>query len=415
MRDLLPPDSAQREAVSGRVIRTFTARGYDLVTTPPFEHAEVIDPGLKEAVRRDLLRFVEPYSGEVAVLRPDITPQIARIIATRLRDRPAPWRLSYRGTVVRQRRGRARRHRQIAQVGIEYVGDSDVSADAEVVTRAIEACNAVGLNGFRIELRHVGVGKSAIQHVPKPIRHEAIAALALKDAERLESLLKAAGVSSEERRAVIDLTALHGDLDVLERAQQMSGNAEMQSAVWTLKELCDRLQDVITPDRIGIDLGETAGQSYYTGASFVVLAAGPGEAIGAGGRYDDLLSRFGFPQPATGCGLDLDNLTWALETADSERWARPVRLLTVDPALASTTMELRSLGATVSELPRLSPDEARAYARAWSYDAIIQKVEGVEGRVEVQPTGEMNTKQFDSGPTTSHDVMLFLSSAGSSG
>src|SRR5215813_11987793 len=84
MGDLLPPEAAARRALSLRVLRTFELRGYELVLPPVFEHAEVVQRGNDALESRDLLRFVEPESGEVAVLRPDITPQIARIVATRL-------------------------------------------------------------------------------------------------------------------------------------------------------------------------------------------------------------------------------------------------------------------------------------------------------------------------------------------
>src|SRR6185369_5278011 len=103
MRDLLWPESGARRALGATLMRTFALYGYELVTTPPFEHADVLERGLAAVDRRDLLRFVEPETGEVALLRPDITPQIARIVASSLRARPGPWRLAYDGTVVRRR------------------------------------------------------------------------------------------------------------------------------------------------------------------------------------------------------------------------------------------------------------------------------------------------------------------------
>ena len=103
-------------------METFDLYGYQRVTTPPVEYAEVIERGLGTVDRRDLVRFIEPDSGEVALLRPDVPPQIARIVATRLQDRPAPWRLCYEGTIVRRRRGRARKQRQVLQCGIECIG-----------------------------------------------------------------------------------------------------------------------------------------------------------------------------------------------------------------------------------------------------------------------------------------------------
>ncbi|MEO0325265.1 MAG: ATP phosphoribosyltransferase regulatory subunit, partial [Myxococcota bacterium] len=108
MRDVLPEEAAERAALAAAVLGTFARYGYRRVITPAFEYAEVLERGLATVGRRDLLRFVEPESGEVALLRPDITPQIARIVATRLGDRPGPWRLAYQGTVLRRTRGRAR-------------------------------------------------------------------------------------------------------------------------------------------------------------------------------------------------------------------------------------------------------------------------------------------------------------------
>src|SRR5262245_21737569 len=113
MRDLLPEEAASRRVLSRRVLERFALYGYRVVTPPAFEFADVVERGLGTLAAADVLRFIEPESGEVAVLRPDMTPQIARIIATRMRDRATPFRIAYEGTVVRRRIGRAKKHRQI--------------------------------------------------------------------------------------------------------------------------------------------------------------------------------------------------------------------------------------------------------------------------------------------------------------
>src|SRR5712691_2241336 len=151
MRDLLPPEAAQRRRLSRRLLDHFALHGYDLVTPPAFELAEVLERGLGTLDPRDVLRFVEPESGEVAALRPDVTPQIARMIATRLRDRPPPFRLSYEGTVLRRTSGRARKSRQIAQVGVELAGLGDAEGDLEVLELAADALRACGLQRFTID------------------------------------------------------------------------------------------------------------------------------------------------------------------------------------------------------------------------------------------------------------------------
>ena len=118
MRDLLPEEAANRRALARVVLDRFALFGYRLVTPPAFELAHVVERGLGASAASDLLRFIEPESGDVAVLRPDMTPQIARIVATRMLDHTPPYRLAYEGTVVRRRSGRAKKHRQIPQVGV---------------------------------------------------------------------------------------------------------------------------------------------------------------------------------------------------------------------------------------------------------------------------------------------------------
>src|SRR5580692_5775054 len=142
MRDLLPEEAAARRDLSRAMLDRFALHGYALVTPPVFEFAEVLERGLGTLDPSDVLRFVEPESGEVAAFRPDMTPQIARMIATRLGSRPRPFRLAYEGTVLRRLSGRARKRRQIPQVGVELVGAAGIAGDLEVLELAIAVLEA---------------------------------------------------------------------------------------------------------------------------------------------------------------------------------------------------------------------------------------------------------------------------------
>jgi ATP phosphoribosyltransferase regulatory subunit len=230
MRDLLPPASMTRTLLWQRLMETFDLYGYQRVTTPPVEYAEVIERGLGTVDRRDLVRFVEPDSGEVALLRPDITPQIARIVATRLQDRPAPWRLCYEGTIVRRRRGRARKQHQVLQCGIECIGLKGPEADAEVIEVAVRACEGVGLRDFLVELAQVKIGTEVLDHVPENARLAVVETLAAKDATNLEKLLKDAGVIAAERKRLLLLCDLYGDRSVIAVARRRLRNAAARRA-----------------------------------------------------------------------------------------------------------------------------------------------------------------------------------------
>lgn len=373
MRDLLPPEAAARSWLSRRVTQVFEAWGYELVTTPPFEHAEVIERGLETVDRRDLLRFVEPESGEVALLRPDITPQIARIVATRLADRPPPFRLCYAGSVIRQRRGRARKQRQIVQAGVEHVGGGD-EADAEVVALAAETLTTLGLESFRIELHLVGLARAALAELPEAARPAAEIALVRKDAAELARVLDESGAGPAERRTLLGALELYGGVDVLREAKRVFG-ASSRGPLKTLAGVIDRLSARGLGSRLALDLGEVRDARYYTGVSFTILAHGPGEPLGSGGRYDGLLARFGAKAPATGFGLDLSNVEWALVTAG--RWVdapRPVRFVVSGGTSSErerTAARLRQAGLSAAVIAERSAARALDYARAWGYDAAV--------------------------------------------
>jgi ATP phosphoribosyltransferase regulatory subunit len=371
MGDLLPPHAAERRALARALLRTFELYGYSLVTAPAFEHAEVIERGLDTTDPRELLRFVDPDSGEVAVLRPDITPQIARIVASRLQDTPGPFRLCYDGRVIRRRRGRARRHKQISQVGVELVGWSGVDADSEVITLAHRVCTESGLRDFRFELSHVSLAQSALDEVSDAARPAIAAALARKDVAAIETLARASGVATETRKRIELLATMHGDLSVLDRAAKQLRWRRARTALTELRAVINVLTRRGLKAQLGLDLSETRGSSYYTGVSFSILCDGPGEALGGGGRYDNLIGRYGAPAPATGFALDLENLQWALRHAGvAVQGSDAVRIALSGKhasAVESTADALRNAGVGVAVVPVTSLSQTLAFTRAWSY------------------------------------------------
>jgi ATP phosphoribosyltransferase regulatory subunit len=375
MRDLLPPVSMTRTLLWQRLMETFDLYGYQRVTTPPVEYADVIERGLGTVDRRDLVRFVEPDSGEVALLRPDITPQIARIIATRLQDRPSPWRLSYEGTIVRRRRGRARKQHQVLQCGIECVGLKGPVADAEVIEVAARACEGIGLRDFLVELAQVKIGTEVLDHVPDGARTAVVETLAAKDGRTLEKLLKDSGVVASERKRLLMLCELYGDRGVIADARRRLRNAAARRALDELEQVVEHLESAGLGGRVAIDLGDLRRHSYYTGVSMTLLAEGPGEPLGMGGRYDDLLGRYDAPAPATGFAFEVDNVSWALSEAGiSLEGDLPLRVLIAGGSSArrrSAAADWRARGARVAVVPSKTAHEARRYAKEWDYDLLI--------------------------------------------
>lgn len=358
MRDLLPEEAAARRSLAARVLEVVALHGYGLVTLPVFEFAEVLERGLGTLDAGEVLRFVEPESGEVAALRPDMTPQIARVVATRLRDRPTPVRLAYEGTVVRRRGGRARKHRQIPQVGVELAGVVGPAGDVELLVLAAEAVRAVGLPSFVLDLGDAGVVRALLAGRPEAEQRALGEALAAKDE---------AAIDDPTLRA---LAALQGGRDAISEGLRVVRGTTATPAVERLAALFDAAERRGLGAHLQVDLGEVRGFAYYTGAIFRAYAPGASDAILSGGRYDDLLARFGAPLPAAGFAMDLDRAGEARAASGAGEPPRE-RVIVVGPPDDPRVDALRRAGTPAVAVAELA--EARAYAKAWGFTRVLER------------------------------------------
>ncbi len=356
MRDLLPEEAAARRGLARQVLDAVSLHGYSLVTLPVFEFAEVLERGLGTLDPADVLRFVEPESGEIAALRPDMTPQIARVIATRLRDRPPPVRLAYEGTVIRRRSGRARKHRQIPQVGVELAGTAGPAGDLELLGLAMAAMRAAGLDRFTLDLGDAGIVRALLASMPAETQREVSEALARKDE---------AAVSDPTLRALL---GLQGGREALVEGTRLLAATPAAPAAARLLALFDAAAARGLGAHLSVDLGEVRGFAYYTGTIFHAFAAGTSDAVLSGGRYDELLARFGCPMPSAGFALDLDRAAEARRAAHVSEPAVP-RVIVVGPPDDPRLAALRGRG--VCAVAATTEAEALSHARAWGYTHVL--------------------------------------------
>jgi ATP phosphoribosyltransferase regulatory subunit len=152
LRDILPPDAAFEAAVVERLLAAFAARGYDRVKPPLLEFEDGFLRSAGADVARQTFRLMDPVSHRMLALRSDITPQVARIAATRFRRAPRPLRLSYAGQVLQVSGSQLRPERQFGQAGVELIGAATPMAEAETVLLAVEALGELGLRDLAIDL-----------------------------------------------------------------------------------------------------------------------------------------------------------------------------------------------------------------------------------------------------------------------
>jgi len=314
---LLPEGAARRRAIERVILDLFSQRGYQEVITPLFEYLDVFSLGVGESILDRAYKFVDRATGRMMVLRPDVTPQIARIAATLMGDQPKPLRLCYAANVFRHEEEHAGREREIFQVGGELIGLSDVEADAEMITLAIEILKKVGLKSFKVSLGQMAYTRGILESFKSSPEffQKVLHSVAKKEASQLEELLRKGKVNPKKRRQILTLLELFGGEAVFRKASLLTDYPPCRSALKRLKAVYKILKSAGYQDHLLIDLGEVRGFGYYTGTIFEIFAEGHGSELGGGGRYDQLLEKFGAAAPSTGFALHIERIQTALDSA----------------------------------------------------------------------------------------------------
>ncbi|TAJ26021.1 MAG: ATP phosphoribosyltransferase regulatory subunit [Nitrospirae bacterium] len=311
------PDAAQRVRRLEETLLTSLGRwGYQEIIPSTFEYLDVLSAGLEPEVLEQCYQFADRTTGRILLLRPDVTAQIARIVAMGMVDSCLPLRLSYRTTVFRYEPEHAGREREVFQVGAELIGVDDVAMDGEIIALMIECLTQLGLTAFTISLGHVGFFKALLARtgMSPEGRKRAEQAAARKDLPHLEDILAQERVPQKAARGILEAPDLYGREDVLRRGRVLAGHdRRLHATLDRLTQVYRLLSEAGLKDHLLLDLGEFRGFDYYDGVVFDVFADGVGSELGGGGRYNNLIGRFGRDLPSTGFAFDVGRLFQAME------------------------------------------------------------------------------------------------------
>jgi ATP phosphoribosyltransferase regulatory subunit len=367
----LPDEAARKRWVEERLLRVFTAWGYREIVPPSFEYFDVLSVGTDSELQEKMFKLVDRETGRLLALRADVTPQIARIVATRLRDAPRPLRLAYLTNVFRYEDPQVGRYREFYQAGVELVGLEKPEADAEMIAMTVEGLRTLGLERFQIDVGHGEFFRGLLDEIKTDRAHarELQRALLRKDASALERLTIEIAPPAHVADALLALPTLLGRDDALARAGRLARNARSERALENLSEVYRLVRIYGLADAVILDLGEVRGFDYYSGVHFEAYVAGLGASMCGGGRYDQMLGRFGYDCPATGFAFDVGRALLALEI---QRVTVPLPgpdFFVIDftpekTAALSLSRRLRDLGATVArDIITRGLDESIAYAQ----------------------------------------------------
>lgn len=314
VRDIYNEECEKKLVLQERLHNTLKSFGYRNIQTPTFEFFDIFGKEIGTTPSKELYKFFD-RQGNTLVLRPDITPSIARSVAKYFTDEDMPIRLSYIGNTFINNHSYQGRLKECTQLGAELIGDNTVDADAEIISMIVNSLKACGLKEFQISIGHADILSSMME----------AAGLDEEQEERMRELVANKnffGVEEEVEEAAIDchLKGLFGLLgkiyneggDFAEAKTLSHSYPKIAAALERLEELDNVLKIYGVDKYVSYELGMISSYSYYTGIIFAGYTFGSGEMIVKGGRYDKLLPYFGKDAASIGFAFTVDQLMMAL-------------------------------------------------------------------------------------------------------
>jgi len=329
-RDILFEDCNNKIKIIDTLRKLNIDAGYLEVLSPTLEFYDVFQ-GDDVSIEQEKMYKLFDNAGRILVLRPDMTMPIARITATKLKDSSFPLRICYSGNIFRINENWNGKVSEMTQSGIEIIGSESPKADAEVIITAIQALLAIGVQKFELEIGQAEFFKGLIEDIE----------LTEDEIEKLRGLVENKNFGAlreliEEKETILGiknvealkkLPELFGGIEILAKARDLTQNKRALGAIDTIEKIYEQIQSVGLGEYISIDLGMVQHIDYYTGITFRGYSSEVGTTIISGGRYDNLISKFGTSMPAVGFAIDVDNILSVLEKQGNDNEKNNKRVL----------------------------------------------------------------------------------------
>lgn len=312
-KDLLFGESVVRRKIEDTLLKLFKSRGYSEIITPGLEFFDVFNMKSRYFPQENLYKLTDS-KGRLIVMRPESTMPIARVVATRLRDAELPLKLCYNQTIYRNESLLKGRSDETVQAGIELIGSEMKMADLEVISAAVDALNAFGLE-FSLELGHIGVFRCLVDRLEADEKDKNYIRKLIqnKNFPALNDFLDTFGNNSITA-ALKKLPTLFGGVEVFEKAEELIPDENVKRILDELREIyCDIAEVYGNEGNITVDLGLVNKTDYYTGLIIKGYLKGHGDEVVTGGRYDKLIADFGYDIPAIGFAVNVNAISKVIE------------------------------------------------------------------------------------------------------
>lgn len=379
VRDLYGRELSEKVFVSDKLMNTIFGYGYEHIETPTFEFFDVFSNDIGTIPSRELYKFFDK-EGNTLCLRPDFTPSIARCAAKYYKESNMPLRFCYKGNTFINANELQGKLKENTQIGVELINDSSIEADAELLCLVIDGLLKLGLKDFQISVGETNYFKGICESANLDEETE----LTLRDYISSKNYfltgkyLSDKGIDSGIIRNFEAISKLFMSDDDLEKLKCNCNNERSKKAVEHLLKLKSILSGRGLDKYVSFDLSMLSKYHYYTGIIFKAYTLGVGDAIVKGGRYDNLLEKFGKKAPSVGCVFQTDEIIGALryqnisiESDHSEKVLLTYSKETSEKAYEKANeLRLKGVNVTVISKDNYSEEEIASYKEEMGFGSL---------------------------------------------
>lgn len=319
VRDIYNGECEIKLQLQNRLHQVMKLHGFKDIQTPTFEFFDIFNKERGTVADKDMYKFFD-REGNTLVLRPDITPSIARCAAKYYKNEDLPIRLCYMGSTFINNSSYQGKLKETTQLGAELINDSSIDADAHMLALTIECLLQAGVEEFQVEIGDADFFRGLVEEAGFNEEEENQLRILIENKNMfgVEEIISSKDICSSLKTIFLNLPELFGSLEKFTYVKTLTKNERALKAIKRLEDLYSILTIYKLEKYVSFDLGMLSKYNYYTGIIFRAYTYGTGESIATGGRYDNLVGQFGKEAPAIGLAFYVDQVMLALSRQKKE-------------------------------------------------------------------------------------------------
>ena len=317
IKEYTTKDVKKIDFISSVILEESELWGFKKIITPIFENINSLNVGLKEETINKTIKFIDPLNGDVLGLRSDITPQIARYVSSNYKTEKMPLRLTYNERVVRNNYKETGTKREVFQVGCELIGSNSLESDLEIICLGVSILKKLGFV-HQVATLNSSLLLNFIFENLEPIKEDIKLLFYKKDYQSI------ANFSSDKRLNSKQKSFIRKYLKPLIQNKKISAKdlpLKVKESVTRINLIAETVSATYPSVDLRVDFLDVKNFDYYSGMTFDIAVPEISEIVLSGGRYDQLIGKYGNAFPAVGLGV---NILPLVKTVNANQLGSPI-------------------------------------------------------------------------------------------